>query len=107
MRSSSLAARMGADREQSQGKEPAEIMAAFVGYLNVPEAHLKDHSAIPAFESVAPDARHTVVRIHSGNDKPASALAAVHYRDYWFWIDDGDLPTKRALTANMFFFTLA
>jgi hypothetical protein len=47
------------------------------------------------------------VRIHSGKDKPASAFAAVHYRDYWFWIDDGDWHTKRALTAVMFFFTLA
>ena len=25
----------------------------------------------------------------------------------WFWIDDGDWQTKRALTAVMFFFTLA
>lgn len=29
------------------------------------------------------------------------------YRDHWFWIDDDDLLTKRALTAVMFFFTLA
>ena len=48
-----------------------------------------------------------VVRIHSGKDKPADAFAAVHYRDYWFWVDDGDWQTKRALTAIMFFFTLA
>ena len=47
------------------------------------------------------------MRIHSGKDKPADAFAAVHYRDYWFWVDDGDLRTKRALTAVMFFFTLA
>jgi hypothetical protein len=32
---------------------------------------------------------------------------AVHYRDYWFWIDQGDLRTKRALVAVIFFFTLA
>jgi hypothetical protein len=32
---------------------------------------------------------------------------AVSYRDYWFWVDNGDLQTKRALTVVMFFFTLA
>jgi hypothetical protein len=25
----------------------------------------------------------------------------VHYRDHWFWIDDSDWQTKRALTAVM------
>ena len=27
-------------------------------------------------------------------------------RDYWFWIDQGDLRTKRALNAVMLFFTM-
>ena len=52
-------------------------------------------------------ARSQTVRIHSGKKKPASAFAAVRYRDYWFWVDNGDLQTKRALTVVMFFFTLA
>jgi hypothetical protein len=47
------------------------------------------------------------VRIFSGQELPERAFAAVRYRDYWFWIDDGDLQTKRALTAVVFFFTLA
>ena len=84
-----------------------QIMAAFASYLDVPEAHLKDHSAVPAFENSAPESRKDAVRIHCGKDKPARAFAAVHYRDHWFWIDDGDWQTKRALTAVMFFFTLA
>jgi hypothetical protein len=84
-----------------------QIMAAFASYLDVPEAHLKDQSAVPAFENSSPEARGTKVRIHSGNGKPAAAFAAVRYRDHWFWIEDGDWQTKRALTAVMFFFTLA
>ena len=47
------------------------------------------------------------VRIRSGKERPESAFAAVQYRDYWFWIDETDLRTKRAMTAVMFFFTLA
>jgi hypothetical protein len=84
-----------------------QIMAAFASYLDVPEAHLKEHRAVPAFENRAADIRKDVVRIHSGKDKPADTYAAVHYLGYWFWVDNGDWQTKRALTAVMFFFTLA
>jgi len=84
-----------------------QIMGAFATYLDVPEAHLREHRALPAFEHAASDGRKDRVRIHSGNEPPADAFAAVRYRDTWFWIDDGDLQTKRAMTAVMFFFTLA
>jgi hypothetical protein len=84
-----------------------QIMGAFASYLDVPEAHLKERRAVPAFENAAPEGRRDGVRIHSGKAKPADAFAAVPYRGHWFWIDDGDWQTKRALTAVMFFFTLA
>jgi hypothetical protein len=84
-----------------------QIMIAFASYLDVPEAHLKDHSAVPALAGNGQENRQDTVRIHSGKSKPTSAFAAVYYRDHWFWIDNGDLRTKRALTAIMFFFTLA
>ena len=48
-----------------------------------------------------------MVRIHSGTERPTAAFAAVNYRDHWFWVDNGDWQTKRAMTAIMFFFTLA
>ena len=84
-----------------------QIMGAFSSYLDAPEAHLKEHSAVPAFENATPESRRDSVRIHSGKDKPSAVFAAVHYRGHWFWIDDGDWQTKRAMTAIMFFFTLA
>mgnify|MGYP000483115143 CR=1 FL=1 len=80
---------------------------AFASYIDAPAAHLKDHSAVPAFAKTAPESRQDVVRIHSGREKPAHAFVAVFYRDHWFWVDEGDWQTKRALTAVMFFFTLA
>ena len=85
-----------------------QIMGAFASYLDVPEEHLKDAQRDARPSSTPPRrAGRTPVRIHSGKEKPADAFAAVHYRDHWFWIDDGDWQTKRALTAVMFFFTLA
>ena len=83
-----------------------QIMAAFASYVDVPEPDLLHHSALPAVGNATAESRPQAVRIHSGKDRPAAAYAAVHYRDSWFWIDDGDWQTKRALTAIMFFFTL-
>jgi len=98
----------GAENELAvNSRSLLQIMAAFASYLDLPEAHLKDHSGVPAFENSSPEARGSKVRIHSGRDKPATAFAAVRYREHWFWIEDGDWQTKRALTAVMFFFTLA
>lgn len=84
-----------------------QIMTAFATYLDVPAAHLKDQSAVPALVSPARADQQGTVRIHSSRDKPATAFVAVRYRDHWFWIEDGDWQTKRALMAVMLFFTLA
>ncbi len=84
-----------------------QIMGAFSTYMDVPEEHLRDHSAVPAFEHDPGGKGQDVARIHSGKEKPETSFAAVRYRGYWYWIDDGDLLTKRALTAVIYFFTLA
>jgi hypothetical protein len=84
-----------------------QIMQAFASRVDVPEAHLQEHSAWPAADQASTEGGQRSVRIRSGKQKPAGAFAAVRYRDYWFWVDDGDLQTKRALTVIVFFFTLA
>jgi len=97
----------GADNELAvNSRSMLQILAAFATYIDVPEAHLKEHRAIPVSEGTPPESRQTAVRIHSGQEKPADAFVAVCYRGYWFWVDDGDWKTKRALTAVIFFFTL-
>jgi len=82
-----------------------QIMGAFATYIEVPEAHLKDQSAVPSFENSKNNK--PAVKIHSGRIKPLDTYASVFYRGHWFWIENNDWRTKRALTAVMFFFTLA
>lgn len=81
-----------------------QILQAFASYVEVPEEHLAARLTIPAFERSADGEN---ARIHSGKSRPENAYAAVRYKGYWFWVDDGDFATKRALTAVMFFFSLA
>jgi hypothetical protein len=98
----------GTDNELAvNSRSMLQIMQAFASHLEVPEAHLKDHSAWPSPQNAETESSQQNVRIHSGKNKPVSAFTSVRYRDYWFWIDNTDLQTKRALTVIMFFFTLA
>ena len=97
----------GSDNELAvNSRSLIQIMSAFASYMDLPEAHLKDHSAVPSPDNSSAKNQRNNVRIHSDKNKPATAYAAVHYRDHWFWVDEGDWQTKRALTAIMFFFTL-
>ena len=98
----------GAEHELAvNSRSMLQIMGAFSSYLQAPEEHLKDGSAVPAFERAGAEQRRPAVRILSGKARPRDAFAAVQYRGYWFWIDNKDWQTKRTLTAIMFFFTLA
>lgn len=79
-----------------------QILSSFASYVDVPKEHVLEGRAIPSLET-----GENMTMIHNGKNKPADAFGAVHYRDYWFWIDDCDWRSKRALSVLMFFFTLA
>jgi hypothetical protein len=83
-----------------------QILGAFASYVEVPEEDVKQGLAAPAFEHEAASER-TIGRIRSGSTKPDNAYVAVQYHGHWFWVDGSDWQAKRALTAVMFFFTLA
>ena len=97
----------GTDNELSvNSRSMLQILQAFASYVEVPDQHLRRGLAAPAFEGESP-AHRDIGRIRSGPEKPEGAYVAVPYRGEWFWVDDGDLQAKRALTAVMFFFTLS
>jgi len=97
----------GAEHELAiSSRSMLQVMKALASYVEVPEAHLTDQSAIPGFTATNMGNEYHVASIRSGVDKPDDAFIAIQYRGYWFWIDQNDWKTKRALTAVMFFFTL-
>jgi hypothetical protein len=98
---------LGSENELAvNSRSMLQIMGAFASYIEVPPEHLKDQRALPGVDSSAQKSDRQQVSIHSSKEKPTEAYAAVHYRDYWFWIDDNDWRSKRAMTAIIFFFTL-
>jgi hypothetical protein len=103
----SYAPMRGADDELAvNSRSMLQILQAFASYVDVPEQHVKDKLAAPAVSHATTDER-DVGRIRSGPTRPDVAFAAVQYRGQWFWVDDSDWRTKRALSAVMLFFTLA
>jgi len=84
------------------------ILQNMAGEVEVPSEHMAQHRAFPGFVAghdlpgIVP-----MIRIHSAKDRPADAFVNIHYRDTWFWIDDGDLASKRSFAQLMQLFTMA
>ena len=84
------------------------ILQNMAAEVEVPPEHLAQHRAVPGAEAgstlpgIVP-----MIRIHSAKSKPEDAFVGVRYRDTWFWIDDGDIPSKRAFAQLMQLFTMA
>ena len=97
----------GADHELTvNSRSLFQILQTFASYVEVPDRHLQEGIAAPGFEHAEASQR-DIGLIRSGTTRPETAYAAVQYRGHWFWVDDSDWKTKRALMAVMFFFTLA
>ena len=99
----------------SSDTEVAVMTRSIIGVLQnmaaeveVPSEHLAQHRAVPGVEAgrtlpgVVP-----MSRIHSAKNKPDDAFVSIYYRNTWFWIEDGDLLSKRAFAQIMQLFTMA
>ncbi len=85
-----------------------EILIELSAGVDVPEQHLQEKRARPLPRILQRSDRvQPLAHIHSGPARPADAFAAVRYRDYWFWIDDRDIYSKRAFTFLMMFSSIA
>ena len=98
----------GAENELAvNSRSMLQILQAFASYVDVPEQHLQDRARRAGFRACLTGRSGTSGGFAAADGSRSRAYAAVQYRGHWFWVDNSDWLTKRALTAVMFFFTLA
>ena len=86
-----------------------EILKELASHIDVPPEHVTENRATPNWLKEAEEEKgiEPLLRVKSQKDKPSDALVAIKYRDFWFWIDDCDLTSKRTFSFLMFLFSLA
>lgn len=85
-----------------QSRSLIQILTVMASEIDVPDEHVSEMRT-----PRTPKNTKNNIKIHSSKFRPEDALVAVLYRDYWFWIDDRDLVSKRALNLVMILFALA
>jgi hypothetical protein len=85
-----------------------DILVELSGNIEVPEQHVVDKRTFPTREEDVFEGQkiQRMMHIFSEEKKPDDAFAAVHFHNYWFWIDDRDWISKRVFSMIMFLFTL-
>lgn len=86
-----------------------EIVLELAYDVDIPQVHIDEGRAMPTTHdlSVPPSERPLQMRVHSQQDEPMDAQVKIHYRGYWFWIDDRDLQSKRVFTFLIFLVSMA
>jgi hypothetical protein len=91
-----------------QTRSMLQIMMTMASQVDVPPEHVADGRTSAGWVADSPDSEKTrFLQVHCSESSPEDAFVAVQYRDYWFWIDDRDLKSKRTLALMMLFFSLA
>jgi hypothetical protein len=84
------------------------IMFAVSAQTDIPPQHLAEGRATAGFVDRTGDRQNIrVMHIYATKERSPFAFVSIRYRDYWFWIDDRDLRSKRNFAFLMFLFSLA
>ena len=91
--------------------QPRSVMAimSFLGRgTEIPEIHQQEGRVIPVgvFASAGVTPSPFPFRVRVQKEEPASAFIAVRYQDHWFYIDHGDVRSKRIMLIIMVLFSL-
>jgi hypothetical protein len=85
-----------------QTRSVIQMLSAMAGFIDVP-AEKAAHAA-PGYDLSTTTRRPFQVR--TGKDRPEESFAQVKYQDYWYWIDNTDIESKRVFTLMLFITTL-
>lgn len=81
-----------------------EIMMEMSMSVEAPAKHVSDKRVRAS--AVCSGSESMPMHIYSDRDKPVDAFVAVQYQDYWFWIDNKDIFSKRYFALLMIFMSL-
>lgn len=95
-------ARLGSNVLAIQTRSVLQMLGAMSGFVEVPP-DLAGQAA-PGYRVAGGSKR--PFHVHSGPDRPDASFAAVRYGDYWYWIENDDLLSKRVFTLMLFLTTL-
>jgi len=73
-----------------------EIMVDLAWRIDVPDEHLEGLRTGATF---TPEGAEPLFRVHHAAERPPEAYAAVRNRGHWFYIDDGDMVSKRTFAV--------
>jgi hypothetical protein len=85
-----------------QTRSIIQILISMSGFIDVPPE--KSSRASGGYNLPPGVAR--PFRVRSGPDRPEDSFARIKYHDYWYWIEDEDLQSKRVFTLMLFLTTL-
>jgi hypothetical protein len=88
-----------------QSRSILEILMELAAGVEVPPGHLADGRATAAVDRG--EAGAALLKIRSQSEMPTEAFAAVRFKDYWFWVDDRDMRSKRMISFMIVLSSLA
>jgi hypothetical protein len=85
-----------------------EVIIEMASQIDVPDEHVAEGRTYATSLEIGSGPAQVLpfCRVHTGKEKPAHAFAAIQNRGYWYWIDDGDRPSKVHFAFLMILFGL-
>ena len=81
-----------------------QIMIELASQINVPQEHITKRWTLPS--QFWGDEDNYLIKINHSKEKPENTFVAVKHHDYWFYIDRGDIISKRTFTFLMILFSV-
>jgi hypothetical protein len=97
------------DEISIQTRSVMAMMEFMARGVEVPPEHLKDGWVVDyGLQSSEGEAARKLIpfKMRSSKDRPENAFAAVRFRDHWYYIDEADIISKRALGLIIVLFRL-